>query len=230
VPKSMGTWTSEGGRGALSPSGFWKFQQNWFFSLFQLGKNKFPHFWPPPPGKVLEKSPGGSPGKNPSDAHAWEMICLHKRNIVTFNNCSSLETKSQIKSLSRFDFFRKFDMWTIYRERGKSGFKFYKTANAINMPITLNRMVYLCTPIRWYAAKMIKLHYALTENLVECPKCTGCWQKLKFDIERVLGGNEWSGQSFYYAKDRDFLLRLIEIRLHKTQNIIAHRHVKRGDK
>ena len=137
----------KGEGGPCPPLDFENFSKTGSFLCFSWEKTNFTTFGPPP-GKVLEKSPGGSPGKNPSDAHAWEMICLHKRNIVTFNNCSSLETKSQIKSLSRFDFFRKFDMWTIYRERGKSGFKFYKTANAINMPITLNRMVYLCTPIR----------------------------------------------------------------------------------
>jgi len=58
----------EVGRRALAPLDFEHFGKKGCFLSFEWEKTNFTTFGPPV--KILEKSPGVPPGKNPSDAHA----------------------------------------------------------------------------------------------------------------------------------------------------------------
>jgi len=61
-------WASEGVAGGKDPLDFEISSKKGCFLSFKREKNKFYHFWPTP-GKIVEKCPSSSPGKNPSDAH-----------------------------------------------------------------------------------------------------------------------------------------------------------------
>ena len=61
VIRKIDAWASEGeGRGGLPPLDFESISKKRLFFQFRGVKNKFHHFWPPP-GKILGKSPTGSP-------------------------------------------------------------------------------------------------------------------------------------------------------------------------
>jgi len=62
-----GHWYIQAG-GKPTP-GFWNYWQKRLFFQFRGIKIKFHHFWSP--WKKLGKSPPGTPGKNPSDAHVY---------------------------------------------------------------------------------------------------------------------------------------------------------------
>jgi len=63
-----------GGKGgAKAPLYFEIFSKKICFFSFQWEKTNFTTFGPP--GQILEKSPSGTPGKNPSDAHACLSAC-----------------------------------------------------------------------------------------------------------------------------------------------------------
>jgi len=63
-----------GGSGGLGPLDFENFTKKGCFLSFEWEKQISPHL--APPGKILEKSPGASPGKNPADAHVSYVTVL----------------------------------------------------------------------------------------------------------------------------------------------------------
>jgi len=73
------------GRGPWPPPVFWKLQQKKVvFSILRCKKQISPLL--APSGKILEKSPSGPPGKNPSDAHVHSSSLWGNR-VVQITQC-----------------------------------------------------------------------------------------------------------------------------------------------